>query len=256
MRTPDTYNDAIEKIGAAVSSLTGGKRPDAVGFGVAGQLDNTGVMAKAGKLTEYGWVGKNVVLDIAEVLGVDPANVAGANDVKAAAKGEQTVRNKRPDPYSLEALYTISTGLGGALYRPDEIIPDEPGHEFLRAGAVCGCGYDGCLEAHVSGSGIERKYGMRGEKIPRTDPTWDAVRSDLVEGFSGMLARYETTFGESPTRLSFYGSVALKGPQILEGLQTGLQEIHGPNTPEISAAAFGDNSGLHGAYFMAQETLA
>ena len=252
--TPFTYGEAIEQVAFAASNLLGRKKPDAFGFGVAGQIDKDGVIVTAGKLAEYGWVGEQVTADIAQVLGMDPSNVAGMNDVAVAAKAEQQAR-AAGGKYGFEGIYTLSTGLGGALYSPEGIAPDEPGHEFLRAGAMCGCGKDGCIEAHVSGSGIERKYGLRGEAIPPEDPIWDGVRSDLVQGFDKLLSTYGESFGETPTRLSFYGSVALKGPHILESLQVGLGEIRGDETPEVARAAYGDQSGLYGAYYLAQETL-
>jgi glucokinase len=134
-------------------------------------------------------------------------------------------------------------------------MPDEPGHEFLSAGATCGCGADGCLEAHVSGSGIERKYGIRGEDIPADDWRWAAVTNNLALGVNQMLERYAAD-GHVPTHLHFFGSVALKGPGVLDGLRNKLPAIRDPKeTPRIGTAAFGDNSGLHGAYLAALQTL-
>jgi len=253
VRTPTLpdYSQMLGKLGNISATLLDGKRADAVGFGIAGQITD-GTITKAGKLAEYGYVGKNIVVDISDQTGLDPARVAGNGDTHSAAFAERRFLNGNVE---VGGIYTWSTGFGGTRFTPDSIMPDEPGHEFFEAGALCGCGGDGCLEAHVSGSGIERKYGVRGENIPAGDPRWAEVTSNMAAGLDMMLDRYEGDDGLVPTYISFYGSVAMKGPGVLDGVRSGIQDIRGSEAPQIGLAAYGDESGLYGAYFAALDTL-
>jgi predicted NBD/HSP70 family sugar kinase len=249
--TPRGYDEAIAQLGRAAYLLLDGKRPDAFGFGVAGQLTD-GFITEAGQLKEYGWQGKPIIFDIADELGLGYSQIVGMNDMAAAAKGEQTAANRAGDT-DTQAIFTWSTGFGGALFTPDKIIPDEPGHQHLRPGAMCGCGRDGCLEAYISGSGIARRFNLGENYLPADDPRWALVKADSVVGVDSMLDRYKDN-GYNPRRLSFFGSVALKGPGMLDSLRAGLGHLR-PYSPRIGIATFGDNSGLQGAYFAAREVV-
>jgi len=244
------YEDTVAQVGRAAAFLCE-KKPDAIGFGIAGQMTD-GTLTEGGKLKQFGWVGRPIASDIAAALNLDPSRVVGLNDVAAAAKAEQVATNRQGNT-DTQAIYTLSTGFGGALFTPRSIIPDEPGHEYLRAGAQCACGRDGCLEAHVSGLGIAAKYGLGDAPLPPDDPRWSRVKGDLVAGVYSMLDRYAED-GHNPRRLSFFGSVALKGPDILGCLRDGLMGLR-DDAPQVDTATYGDVSGLQGAYFAARETL-
>lgn len=280
--TPHSYEDMIAAVGRGTSALMRGwsnqAKPDGFGAGIAGKIEN-GRLVQAGQLAEYGWLGKDIVHDIADELGTDPSRVVLMNDVKAAATDEQH-RARLAGRVGREGIFTISTGFGGATFQvnsqtglathnetltglggtvidvpPGEIISDEPGHEYLRPGATCGCGKEGCIEAHVSGSGIERKFGRRGEDIPHNDPIWQEVREDLAEGFVHTLERLEKNGGHIGV-VSLYGSVTFGGPNIPVNLQADLKEWLGHRAPEIRFATSGNNSGLHGAHYAVRKAIA
>lgn len=248
--TPHAYQQAMEQFTVARDKLMGKRGPDAVGFSIAGAVE-AGRIVLAGQLQANGWVGKPFAQDVATALNVSEAQIALLNDCVAGANAERIAR--QPKEGDAGAFLAISTGVGGALYTANEVYPDEPGHKFLRAGAICGCGEDGHLEAHVSGSGIERQFGRRGEDIPAGDPIWQGVKRDLADGLYMTLMRYEDELGLAVGTIGFAGSVALGGPRILESLQKDLLGMLGERTPLIARAHYLDESGLYGAAFAAAD---
>lgn len=257
-RTPQNYDQMVMALGNKAVTLTDGRKIDAFGFGIAGQVTD-GVITKAGMLTEYGCVGKPIVADAANVMGTTEGNTTGSNDVRAAGKGEQVYRRRRDgDEMGITAMYTIATGFAGAIVTKEGIDPDEAGHHYLKSGAWCGCGQEGCMEAHISGSGIQMKFGIRGENVPEDSVIWDEVRRDTCDALSLTLTRYRMEKGIVPDSLVFYGAVALNAPGLLSSIEHGMA-LHSFGTdsppPSVETAHYGDDSGLYGSYFDALETL-
>jgi predicted NBD/HSP70 family sugar kinase len=250
--TPRDYDQAIGRIAAAARVVLNGRRPDAVGFSVAGKVE-AGRIVSAGQLQEYGWTGRPFAADVAEELGISPDRVVLLNDCAAGANAERTAR--QPKDGVAGSFMVLSTGFGGALYTRRKLIADEPGHHYLKPGAVCGDGEDGHMEAHVSGSGIARKFGVRGEHMPHADPRWQEVKGDFHESIACTLARYERDYGITLQTIGFTGAVALSGPDMLGGLQRDLSARMGDAAPRIEEAVFRDESGLYGAAFAADEVL-
>ena len=250
--TPHSYDQAIGKLAAQARVVLNGKRPDAVGFSVAGKVEG-GRIVSAGQLQEYGWTGRPFAEDVATELGVSPDRVVLLNDCAAGANAERTAR--QPKDGENGAFMVVSTGFGGALYNSSELIADEPGHYYLKDGAVCGDGEEGHIEAHIGGAGIARKYGESGENISHDDPRWREIKGDFHEGMAMTLGRYESDRGISLQTVGFTGSVALGGPDMLGGLQRDLDARMGDNAPRIEQAIYRDESGLYGAAFAADEVL-
>ncbi|MGH7158262.1 MAG: ROK family protein [Candidatus Saccharimonadales bacterium] len=249
--TPKDYDEAIGRLAATARVLLNGKRPDAVGVSVAGKVEN-GRIVSAGELQKNGWTGRPFAEDVAAELGVSPDRVILLNDCAAGANAERTAR--QPQDNETGAFMVLSTGFGGALYINSELIPDEPGHYYLKDGAVCGDGEEGHIEAHIGGAGIARKYGVRGEDIPHDDPRWQEIKGDFLEGMTRTLKRYEDN-GITLQVIGFTGSVALGGPDMLGGLQRDLSARFGDSAPRIEEAIYRDESGLYGAAFAADEAL-
>lgn len=250
--TPQNHRTAIERIGQAAQSLLEGQKPDAIGISVAGQMTD-GRITQAGKLAEYGWVGLPFTEAIASEVGINPERIADLNDCSAGANSERKSRLLRFGEVS--AFMVVSTGLGGALYTAHDILPDEPGHHYLKPGALCGDEQEGHIEAHVAGSGIEKKFGVRGEDIPHGDPRWQEIKTDFLNGMILTLDRYDREMGVRLGTLGFTGSVALRGPDMLGGLQQGLSYHYGFRAPMVAEAVHGEESGLYGALFAAADLL-
>lgn len=248
--TPRSYEDAIEKISFASAVLLDEKSPDGMGYAVAGDIQE-GVIVGAGQLEEYGWVGHSLADDTAEIVGVEPARIEVMNDCVAAANAQRNA-NKQAKETDTGYVVTISTGFGGAGFKGDELIPDEAGHYFLRDGAICGCGKVGCAEAHISGSGIERKFGIPAEDLPKE--LWNQVLYDMGEAHAQLIERLRSEKGLNPHTLYFFGSVALKQAAVLPAIASGLRRNQNRlrnRIPYLEEATYGDDSGLVGARYAA-----
>lgn len=250
--TPRKYDEAIAQIAFRSRLALGGRRPDGVGFSIAGAVQD-GRIVQAGQLDEYGWVGLPFAQDVATELGISAERVVLLNDCAAGATAERKARNLKVGKNG--AFMVLSTGFGGSIYNDEQIIADEPGHYFLRPGAICGEGQDGHIEAHVSGSGIARKFGVSGENISHSDPRWQEIKSDFHDSMAQTLGRYEEELGISLDVIGFTGSVALGGPNMLGDLQADLRTRMGKMAPRIEEAVYRDESGLYGAAFAADALL-
>ncbi len=95
------------------------------------------------------------------------------NDANAAAYGEKWIgTGKKADTM---IVLTIGTGIGGGLILNGKVwhgadgAGGEPGHiNYDPNGLVCGCGNPGCLEAHASALGINRRTRMAIESGEKT----------------------------------------------------------------------------------------
>lgn len=265
--TPADYEKAIYELHLAVQTLRAShldldmdQKINAIGISAAGKVLN-GRIVSAGVLQENGWVGKAFQEDVAQEFELESGLVVVMNDCKAAALAER-VHSQKTNGSKTGYIETISTGNGGAGFDTEpEIegeteIEDEPGHEHLKSGAMCGCGIEGHVEAHIGGSGIEKKFGVRAEHLPLD--RWAEVIDDTVEAHVKLINRLANR-GFRPSTIYFFGSVATKQPHLLlPGLHKGLRERRAelPLLPTIAYAAHGDDSGLVGAGDAALELLA
>ena len=103
----------------------------------------------------------NFVDDLSRALG--GVKVMITNDANAAAIGEMVFGNARG--MKDFAMITLGTGLGSGIVCNGEMVyghdgfAGEFGHiavESRTTGRQCGCGRRGCLETHVSATGIKR----------------------------------------------------------------------------------------------------
>ena len=247
--TPHDYQVAIETIGSKALMLSGGQKLAAVGFAVAGKVDSKKIVG-AGTLSEYGWVGKPFRDDVAQQFEIESGAVVLLNDCVAAANA-QRVANRRSGYSSLGYTLAISSGVGGAGFLEEELIPDEPGHEFLKVGAICACGKEGCVEAHISGTGIARKFGTKPENLPEIN--WTEVISDAVQAHVDMIHRL--SFG--PENFYLFGGVTEGSRLLLPGLKRGLAARRDelPYAPDIKLATAGEDGGLIGAAYAALKVV-
>lgn len=252
--TPKDYNTLIGNIEEISSVLFSDKRPNAIGIGIDGQLNSNGFITDARGLGNY--IGQPIIQDLGEATDVPVGNIACVKDMVAAARAEQIMRTQGDVEITMEGIYRLDAHLDGVRFDTMNTVLDEPGHEFLRAGASCSCGSDGCLEAHVSGSGIQRKFNLPTQAMPNDTDQREEIGKDLVAGFNDMLDRYYRTDLDVPARLAFFGSLALNNPYLLDTLHSGLSDIRGPETPGVAPAYYGNNSVLYGAYFVASDSLA
>jgi glucokinase len=157
----DRGTDAVlEQLTEAVQETLDGKGKDiqAVGIGVAGQIDaEKNILTRAPNLPE-GLVGATIVDTVRKQVDVP---VWLFNDVAAAAAGEAAFGAGAGHPDFVCVF--VGTGIGGGVYRNGEPYggatntAGELGHMVIDfEGRICGCGGLGHLEAYASRSAIVR----------------------------------------------------------------------------------------------------
>jgi glucokinase len=144
----NALRDLSARVGLDIASVVG------VGATVPGPADTAkGVLRYA---PHQGW---RDVPFAAMLSDATRLNASIANDVNACALAEQRFGIARECPSFL--WITVSTGIGGALvlngrlYEGARFLAGEVGHIAVDvAGARCGCGRIGCLQAMASGTAI------------------------------------------------------------------------------------------------------
>lgn len=149
--------EVLGNIGAVVATLTGrSERPiEAVGVGLAGFIDDAGVMCKAPNVPAL--LGVDVGAALLERTGLPVVVDNDANCVAVAADALLPERSK-----CLVAV-TFGTGIGGGIVIDGQLVrgangfAGEPGHMVIEVnGHPCKCGQRGCWEQYGSGSGLAR----------------------------------------------------------------------------------------------------
>lgn len=246
--TPKDFTEGINVIKQVAEELTNGQKIEAVAGGVTGALDKN----KSTQLTSPhvgGWVGKPLKAELEKLFG---CSVYLENDANLAALGEANYG--AGVDHKIVAYLTISTGVGGGRVVDKKIdrnsLGFEPGHQIIVPdGHPCNCGGKGHLESYVSGSALERTYGLRGEDIK--DPKiWDEVARYLAIGLNNVTVFW------SPEIIILGGSV-LQSINI-ESVRIYLKEVLTifPTTPEIAPAKLGDSVGLYGALSLINQSQA
>ncbi len=164
--------------------------PDAIGIGIAGQVDaSRGVLLGTPNLSQA-TVELPITDKLSERFGV-PA--ALRNDVQIAAIGEQFFGAGRGCE-DFTCVF-VGTGIGGAMVRNGELIEGaagtagEVGHIIVHAdGRLCGCGGRGHLEAYASRTAITRW--LLGElRRGATSSIVDEIDADMIDAPGGTAIR-------------------------------------------------------------------
>ncbi len=169
----DDYKPYIETLAAALKDLIA-SQPDCELIGVGVGAPNANIHSGRIETPANLWRFEdpadprpeairvfNFVDDLSKLLG--GAKVMITNDANAAAIGEMVFGNARG--MKDFAMITLGTGLGSGIVCNGEMVyghdgfAGEFGHiavESRATGRQCGCGRRGCLETHVSATGIKR----------------------------------------------------------------------------------------------------
>lgn len=128
----------------------------AIGIGVPNGNYNSGTVEMAPNLN---WGEKIPLAAIMQKEFNVPVKLT--NDAKAAAQGEKIYGGAKNMNDFL--FITLGTGLGSGIFSNGQLIyghdgfAGEIGHSVIVSnGRSCGCGRKGCLETHVSATGIKR----------------------------------------------------------------------------------------------------
>ena len=169
----DAYKPYIEPLATALKEVIA-SQPDCELIGVGVRAPNANIHTGRIEIPANLWRYENptdprpeslrifnFVDDLSRALG--GVKVMITNDANAAAIGEMVFGNARG--MKDFAMITLGTGLGSGIVCNGEMVyghdgfAGEFGHiavESRTTGRQCGCGRRGCLETHVSATGIKR----------------------------------------------------------------------------------------------------
>lgn len=241
-KTPEKFEDGLEKICASIKQLTDNDI-SAIAGGVRGLLteekdgiQNDSILVK--------WVGKNIVKKL-QVFGDIPIFLE--NDTAVAGIGEAVFGAGRES--EIVAYHTISTGVGGA--KIENGILDrastgfEPGHQILDIDrTILGEDITPTLENLVSGTALGERFGTKAYDIPQSDVVWDELAEYLAQGLRNTIMYW------SPDVIVLGGAMIVGDPAIsVDAVRKYTVEAvdNYVETPLIVKAELGDHGGLFGA---------
>lgn len=187
--TPLSLQEGLLQIDSMVATVSNGERIDGIGLAIGGPIDlSAGTVSP---LNQPEWRDVPLKRRMEDRYGC-PFHFGVDTDVAAVAEYHLAGLNLERFLY-----VTISTGVGGGfllngkVYRGKDGIHPEVGHQAVAARVkypervLCGCGNTDCLEALVSGSGIERIYGKPPQALDADE--WDEVAFNLSQGLRNMI---------------------------------------------------------------------
>lgn len=173
------FREFMERWGLAPQDVAG------IGVSLPGPVDlEEGILIRA---VYAGWNHIPARTWIQQELGVD--RVVCENDVNSCAVGE--LKFGHGSRFKNFGWITVSTGVGGAVVCDGKLIrgahgyAGEFGHikvEYTDAPKLCPCGEVGCLEAHGSGTALNRLIVQQ----VMADPAFQKAFEDLGEEPSGV----------------------------------------------------------------------
>lgn len=238
----------------------------AVGVGSFGPLDLHPASPTYGYVLDTpkpGWPNTDLLDPIQQVLDLP---VALDTDVNASALGE----HRWGAGVGLDSLVyiTIGTGIGGGAVVAGRPVHGashpEMGHVRIPHDRESDpfegfCPYHGdCFEGLAAGPAIELRWGIPGESLPEDHPAWELEAGYLAAGIANIVLVL------SPQRIVVGGGVMEQRhlfPMIRERVVELLhgygvtEEIVGNMDGYIVPPALGDDSGIAGAFALAEMAL-
>jgi glucokinase len=194
-------NDMCKAIQGLATKLRGAGSLLGIGIGVPGIIDmETGMVRESPNLRD--WADYPARTEIEKRLGT---RVILENDANAASLGEKWLGAARG--FDDMGMLTLGTGVGGGLVLGGRIwhgmsgMANEFGHITVEpAGARCGCGNCGCLEAYASATAVVR---MAHEAIARGAAPGLARAAQNNGDFTAEMIYSLALQGDEPARQVF-----------------------------------------------------
>lgn len=242
--TPKDFEEGIKAFKQVADELSNGEKIEGIAGGVAGPIDKEKTMLVASPHIG-GWINKPLKQKLekvfkATVILEHEADLQGVGEtIYGAGKG-----------YSIVSTIILGTGVATTRTVDGKIdrnsLGFEGGHHIIVPdGRECDCGGKGHFESYVSGSGILRGYGKKGEDIK--DPEiWDEVAKYLAIGLNNVTVFW------SP-EVIVLGGVVMKSVSM-EAVRSYFKQVETifPKPPEILPAKLGDAATFYGALHLLQ----
>ncbi len=233
--TPQDYPSGIELFKSTVQDLVGiGTKLDGVAIGIAGPLSPD---KRSTYLTPHlQWGGRTLADDMESALS---AKVHLENDVALVGLGEAVVGPGASA--SIVAYITVSTGVNGVRIVDQKIDRSAEGFEiggqFMSVEEPILT-----LEDMVSGTAVEKTFGMKPRDIGKDNPVWEELAQILAYGVHNTIVHW------SPNRVILGGSMFNEVGISVASVEKHVKEVMKkfPIVPEIVHSGLGDVGGLHG----------
>jgi len=249
--TPKDFSEGFETLKRIIDNLAEklaaeDRAVTAIVGGIAGPIDNEQTMlVRSPNLS--GWVGHDIKNALHEAYKV-PINLE--NDAALVGLGEAHFGAGRGK--SIVAYITVSTGVGGARIIDGKIdrssLGFEPGHQVIDPdNSLCPTCEGNDLEAYVSGTSIEKRFGVKPYEI-HDEAVWDELAKFLAYGLNNTIVHW------SPDIVVVGGSMMREVGIPIEGVRKHLAETLKifPTMPFIEKAELGDFGGLYGSLAFAR----
>jgi len=246
--TPTPYLECLDLLHKMVSEVAGKNSILGIGAAIGGPLNSEKGIVSPLHQTEW----RNIPLkDIMESKWNCPFYVD--IDTNVAALGEYHMGGYK-EKYFL--YLTLSTGMGGGYLINGKVYQGkahpEVAHQTINYRCknperiTCACGVPDCLEAIVSGRGIQRIYKKSAEKLLPEE--WDEVAYNLGQGLRNIAAIL------SPEIIIFGGGVSVGGGiDFINSAKKYMNEhckLVVP--PELKLSCLGYDTALLGAVYIAK----
>lgn len=235
LATPQSYDEALALFIETVRTIAGGEPIDrlAIGVPVVLSTDKRSVI-KSENLPAWG--GHSFADDLEKSLG---AQVFLENDTALVGLGE-AVFGAGKDA-SIVAYVTVSTGVNGVRIVDGKIeraaLGFEIGGQYLS--------HEGdlvTLEELISGSAVEKRYGMHPRELGVDTPIWEELARIVAIGIHNTILHW------SPDTVVFGGSmfneIGIPIESVKDHLAAIMKKI--PQIPTIVHSSLHDEGGLYG----------
>jgi glucokinase len=243
-----------------------------IGIGTAGQIDFKNGVVRSGTSNIKDWNDIPLKQEMQRLFGF-PTWID--NDVNVVALAESNLGAAKD--YANVVFLTLGTGIGGAVIQEGKLLHGEwggaaeLGHMSVdRNGPKCNCGYNGCLEAYASGTGIANQMKHTFRKNPELyDDHIDNITArdvfqwadegkqhakSLLDDVMDALA-YGTVniiHAFNPSLIVLGGGIIDQHSWIIPDLQNRVRNLGISSLVQsvsFKKAAFGDEAGVIGAAY-------
>lgn len=243
--TPGDFDQGMKGLKQVADQLSGGKKIKGVVVGVAGPLDKEKTTLVASPHIR-GWVNKPLKPSLEKIF-----NQPVYLEHEADLEGLGEVAFGAGQGYKIVANLVIGTGVATTRIIDGKIDQNalgfEAGHQIIVInGHPCDCGGFGHLEAYVSGSGLMKTYGKKGQDLK--DPKiWEEVAKYLAIGLNNVAVFW------SPEVIVLGGAVMQSIP--IETVKSYFKEVLTifPAPPRVVLGKLGDDSALFGGLRLLME---
>jgi glucokinase len=200
----DDPPETVARIAEVVKELAADHQIDAVGIGAAAWIDaDRSTVLYAPNLA---WRNLPLRDKLTEIVGLP---IVVENDGNVAAWAEFQFGAAR-DAHDSMALFTVGTGIGGALIIDGKLvrgangIAGEVGHTVVVAdGHPCGCGRRGCVEQYASGKALVRFAKAGAAEKPDDAGRLLALAGGVVDGITGPMVTRAARDGDAAALAAF-----------------------------------------------------